>query len=146
MVAWLTAAFALEPAVPLPVMAEHAVWIAVGEVTSSETRWAPDGSGDLETVFWVSVEQELKGDLEDTLEILVEGGRLGDQRTVVSGQPALREDHRYLLLLVPDFEGRPRVMSELGAIALRSPALPGAPELDAVRAALTATPEPARVD
>lgn len=126
----LSVASAIEPAVPLSVMADHAERIVVAEVTSSEARWEAGERGDVQTVVWLHTEQVLTGEAPDTLEILVEGGQIGEHRTWVSGQPTLEEDHRYLLLLVRDFEGRPRVIGQRGAIELRSPASPEAPALD----------------
>ncbi len=113
-------AHALEPAVPLAERVAVAESIVVAEVSSTEARWSVDHPGDIETVVWLHVEEVHKGAHSDTLEILVDGGQIGAERTHVSTQPTLMEDHRYLLFLVRDFEGRRRVLGNVGTHELPS--------------------------
>ena len=107
-----------EQEVSLETMMAHAKTVVVAEVTSSEARYESGERGDIETVVWLATEKVLKGEAPDTLEILVEGGQIGEHRTVVSNQPVLELDHRYLLVLVEDEQGRTRVIGQQGAIEM----------------------------
>jgi hypothetical protein len=96
-----------------------AAWIIDAEVTSVETRWAASGRGAIETVAWLAVERVHKGEPVETLAVVLEGGRLGDEGNWAPDEARLLEDVRYELTLAHDDRGRLRVLGgELGAVAL----------------------------
>ncbi len=91
---------------------EVAELVITGEVTTAEPRWAagPGRSGasrgDIETWAVLAVEQVLKGTAGDTVEVWIDGGRIGEHATVVEDQPWLQPDSRYTLYLGRDAAGR----------------------------------------
>jgi len=96
-----------------------AEWIVEGEVTSLETRWAAGGEAGIETVVWVSVDHTLLGVPTDTVQVVLAGGRMGDDATWVSDEPVLIADARYRLTLVRDDRDRLRVLGgDAGAVPL----------------------------
>ena len=134
LLSFLLTAQALEMEVPPPQMAEHAVAIAVGEVTATQSHWAPNTDGYIQTEVSFSVESVQKGDVPESFVLLLEGGEIGEFKTGHSDQPVLDEDHRYWLLLMKDEEGRWRPFSVNGTVELQSEKAPRAPQVDEVAA------------
>jgi len=129
-------ALALQPDVPHAVVASQATRIVVGEVTTLEPRFVAGGDGYIETGVFISTDRSLRGSGAD-LELVIEGGRIGELATGSSDAPKVELDGRYIFLLVEDFEGRWRVLGgQRGAIALRSPTHPRAKTLTQVAATL----------
>jgi len=99
--------------------AARAELIVDAEVTSQNARWAATRDGDLETVVTLAVEQVVRGEAGELLELVLDGGRLGDHGTWVPDEPVLLDDIRYRLYLVRDGGGRWRVLGgPAGAVPL----------------------------
>ena len=134
LLSFMLTAQALEMEVPPPQMADHAVAIAVGEVTAAQSHWAPNTNGYIQTEVSFAVESVPKGDVPESLVLLLEGGQIGEFKTGHSDQPQLEEDHRYWVLLMKDDEGRWRPFSINGTVELQSEKAPRAPQVDEVAA------------
>ncbi len=73
--------------------------VVVGEVSSTETRWADVRSGAIERSAWISVALDVKGQKADTVEVILPGGSMGELSHWVEHTPRLIENGRYLLFL-----------------------------------------------
>ena len=138
----LSAASAVEPDRSFEEKLEAAQAAYIAEITSMEARWSEGERGGIETVVWAAVEETLKGEFVDSLEVVLPHGRIGEHATGSSAAPDLELDGRYLLLLYRDKTGTWRIFSPTSAVRLRSETAPEAPTADAI----LAPQEPRHVD
>jgi hypothetical protein len=108
-----------------PEMCEEAARVVVAEVTGSEARWSQAPDGGIETVVWLAVRQDVKGQGMDTVELSLLGGAIGELWQWVEDQPRLEPDRTYLLFL--DAQGRV-LGGDQGAVAVRIEGDPGGGE------------------
>ncbi len=96
--------------------------VVTGEVTGLETRWSDVRPGEIETRADVAMDRVLAGAAPpEGLVVVTPGGALRDLVQWVEDAAVLREDRRYLLLLLPAPGGYSPVGGEEGAILLRGP-------------------------
>ena len=74
--------------------------IITGTVVQSETRLG--STNHIETVYRMAVDEVLKGEFTQSIDVVVPGGRLGDRMEVVSGSPVYASGRRYLIFLMRD--------------------------------------------
>jgi hypothetical protein len=80
-------------------LAAEADAIVIGEVTSIDSRWTPDGKA-VETEVLLSVSHRVKGTSSDNLlKLFLPGGRADDFQTLVGGMPSFERGERVLLFL-----------------------------------------------
>lgn len=82
---------------------EDAVAIIKGEVTSSEVRQDPVNGG-IYSHYVVTVKEAIKGDVGETVQFRVLGGRLGDRVCNVPGLLLLEQGQTYILALRQGYE------------------------------------------
>ena len=97
--------------------------VVLAEVTSSEVRWAKDGT--IETRFWLATERVLYGGLGDTIETVVPGGTIGDSSYHRSSVPELKVDHRFLIFAQKLGGDRVQIPGSQGAVLLEGGAAGG---------------------
>ncbi len=73
--------------------------VVVGEITSSEVRWAEGDEGGIETHVWLAVDEVVRGPQTDTIHIVLPGGEIDGLRHWVEDVPMLVENHSYTLFL-----------------------------------------------
>ena len=78
--------------------------IVTGTVLDSYSQYADNGR--IETVYRLAVDELLKGEAGEILEIREWGGVIGSRFTVMSGAPEYEVGKRYLVFLTPFRDGR----------------------------------------
>lgn len=96
-------AAALQLQLDRPTLCSLSDRVVVGEVTSDETFWTEDGG--IARRAWVAVQRDLRGDGEDTAELYLPGGEIGEFEHHVEDVPHLDIDGRYLLFLTDNPDG-----------------------------------------
>lgn len=102
LVVWsLTLAASQDPAAGLAERAEGAERIVVGRVATVNGVWRTNEFGDrlILSVVRVSVEETLKGQVQPTLDVEVEGGTIGDLTLHVSDVPSFAPGDRAVFYL-----------------------------------------------
>lgn len=90
-------------------LAHDAQVIARGAVVAVDARWTDDRRT-IETVVTLAPEHYLKGQLGDTVQFRVPGGRLGRLRNVVMGAPQFVVGQRVIVFLGTDGPRVPHVI------------------------------------
>jgi hypothetical protein len=111
----------------LPATRDDLCSLADAEVTSQECEWLPGPEGRIGTRTWLAV-QPVRGLVGDTVEVVSDGGRIGEVVMWVEDEPELRLDHRYLLLLQRDGNAWRVVSGAQGAWPLAHGVAPRIPE------------------
>ncbi|MFN7981628.1 MAG: hypothetical protein U0Q11_07195 [Vicinamibacterales bacterium] len=90
-------------------LARDAQVIARGAVVAVDARWTDDRRT-IETVVTLAPEHYLKGELGDTVQFRVPGGRLGRLRNVVMGAPQFAVGQRVIVFLGTDGPRVPHII------------------------------------
>lgn len=126
-------AWAMQPELTVLDRCEGADAVIIGEVTSGEVVWTPDGQ--ILTRRWVATQRVIRGTVPATLEINLPGGELQGLGQWVEDVPKLDEDKRYVLFLEAEPGGAWHVFGgEAGAWLVQDKnGGQGLPHLDALR-------------
>ena len=91
----------------LPDRARGAERVVVGRVASSQSVWRVNEQGDrlIVSVLRVVASETLKGDIQSTIDVEVEGGTIGDLTLKVSDLPALGPGDRAVFYLRRNVRG-----------------------------------------
>jgi len=114
-------AAALQLQLSRPALCSIADRVLIGEVTSDEVHWTEEGG--IARRAWIAVERDLRGHGEDTAELMLPGGVIGDIEHWVEDVPNLRMDGRYMLFLRDNPDGSYSVLGgDQGAVLVAPPA------------------------
>jgi hypothetical protein len=126
--------YAAQQRVDRPSLCSVATAVVVAEVTTIETQWAAGERGGIERRAWLSVLQTPHGEPQDTLEIILPGGSMGEISQWVEDVPKLELDRPYLLFLGTHQERLQIIGGDQGAIPIASEAgKPGEPVTEALK-------------
>ena len=113
---------AAQQQVDRPTLCSISTAVVVAEVTTIETQWAAGERGGIERRAWLSVLQTPQGEPQDTLEIILPGGSMGDISQWVEDVPKLELDRPYLLFLGTYQERLQIIGGDKGAIPIATKA------------------------
>ena len=104
----VTASAAIDPPQDLVEHAKGASRVVVATVTDVESSFATNDSGDQLIVSRVAfqVDETMKGPAEGTVDVIVEGGTVGDLTLEVSDLPRMERGKRAVLFLTSAPDGR----------------------------------------
>jgi hypothetical protein len=90
-----------EASVPLPERARGAERIVVGRVASVTPEWRTNAFGDrlIVSILQISIDETLKGQRDSTVDVEVEGGRIGDMTLRVSDLQSFAPGERAVFYL-----------------------------------------------
>ena len=112
------AALAVQEEVDRIDLCELADAVVIAEVTSFEVLWAEGESGGILTRVWFALDMTLRGDVPETVTLVLPGGAIGTVRHEVEDQPQRPSlDRRYLLFLKQLPTGEFKVVGGEGGVA-----------------------------